>query len=195
MINNSGENIALGKSMKKVTIKNIISTALYYVLGIMGFYLFFIFAGFFSEIDYFSNTLFRICYVVIPIIILLLPVILKFVLKREFYQSVVLSLISVPIYFILIYMINFGISSYMEKFTLEKWEKYQDLRYLMIDDLEKQYHFAGMKKEEALEILGKDYEYENRIYYFIRSAWLRSYYYCLEYDENGTITTVYIDID
>lgn len=181
--------------MKKVTIINIISAVLYNVFGIMEFFLLALFFGLFSEIDYFSNTLFSICFVVIPIIILLLPVILKMLLKREFYQSVLLSLIALPVYVVFIFAVNSGISNYMKKFTLEKWEKYHDLRYLMIDDIEEQYPFVGMKREEALEILGKEYEYENHIDYFIRSVWLRSYYYCLEYDENGTITNVYIDTD
>lgn len=52
-----------------------------------------------------------------------------------------------------------------------------------------------MNKEEVIKILGKEYERENKIYYFIRGEWLKIYYYCLDYDENNIITNVYVYID
>ena len=65
----------------------------------------------------------------------------------------------------------------------------------MVNDLEKKHKFKRKKKEDVIKILGKESENKNRIYYFIKSEWIKCYYYCLEYDENNLITKVYIDID
>lgn len=183
--------------MRKVTIINIIAGLFYYILGMVGFFYSFVLVGLFGIIPDFSETLFWIYFLVLPIIILLLPIILKIVFKKQFYKSILLSLIAVVIYFILIFGSSFGIEKYMNKFTIEKWnnEKYCNLRYLMLNDLEEKYKLIGMKKEEVMNILGKEYENENYIYYFVGGEWLKSFYYCLEYDENDIITRVYVNVD
>ena len=107
--------------MKKVTILNIILGGSYYILGIIGFFLFFVLFGLCGVIEYFSDALFWTCFLVIPIIILLLPIIIKIISKKEFYKSILLSSISVVIYFILIFVINISIVKYMRVFTIDKW--------------------------------------------------------------------------
>ena len=71
----------------------------------------------------------------------------------------------------------------------------QKQREVLLKDLEKKYDFIGMRKEDVIEILGKEYENEDYIYYFIRSEWLKTYYYCLQYDSNNIIVKVYINLD
>jgi len=66
----------------------------------------------------------------------------------------------------------------------------------MLNDLEEKYNLVGMKKEEAIQILGKEYgKSDNCIYYHIGVNWLEVFYYYLEYDENGIITKVYDNVD
>ena len=70
--------------MKKETIISIISGLLYYIIGTIGFFYAFIFIGIFVITLDFSETLFWIESLVLPIIILLLPIILKIILKNNF---------------------------------------------------------------------------------------------------------------
>ena len=183
--------------MKKVIIINIISGLLYYILGIIGFFYSFIIIGLFGIIPDFSETLFWIYFLILPIIILLLPIILKIITKKQFYKSILLSLIAVVVYFTIVFATIFGIEKYMSNFTSEKWnnEKYSNLRYLMLNSLEEKYNLVGMKKNEVTEILGKEYENEQYMYYYVGGQWLRSFYYCLEYNENDNITKVYVNVD
>jgi len=183
--------------MKKETIINIISGLLYYSIGTIGFFYSFV-IGLFGIIPNFSVTLFCIYFLVLPIIILLLPIILKIILKKQFYKSILLSLKVVGVYLILVVLTSISIRIYISNFTPEKWnnEKYSDLRYLMINDLEEKYNLVGMKKEEVIQILGKEYGKNiNCIYYHIGVNWLEVFYYYLEYDENDIITKVYVNVD
>jgi len=61
--------------MKRETIINIISGLLYYVLGAIGFFYSFV-IGLFGIIPDFSEVLFCIYFLVLPIIILLLPILI-----------------------------------------------------------------------------------------------------------------------
>ena len=70
--------------MKKETLISIISGLLYYIIGTIGFFYAFIFIGIFVITLDFSETLFWIESLVLPIIILLLPIILKIILKNNF---------------------------------------------------------------------------------------------------------------
>lgn len=186
---------------KKVKFSSIISGILYYVLGLVGFYLLYFISALFGIIGSFSPVLFITCFVILPLLILVLPIIIKQILKIEFSKSVLLSCIAVIVYFIIILVVRFSILTYMGKFTVEKWdnENYTHLRYLMIDDMEQKYDFVGMNKEDVMEILGTEscdirenyHVYDNSICYFVKNEWRDSYYYGLEYDENGVITNTY----
>lgn len=183
--------------MKKEKILNVIFGLIYYIIGIVGFFYLSVFALLFGVIGNFSDALFCICFLVLPIIVLIMPIILKVYLKKAFYKSILWSLISVVIYCIIIFATSFGISRYMSEFTFEKWNNkgYSNLRYLMLNSLEEQYDFIGMDKEDVIGILGKESEHKNRIYYFVGSEFLTEFYYCLEYDENGIITKYYVEVD
>lgn len=181
--------------MQKEKMLNITFGTLYYILGIVGFFYLYMLAVLFGMISSFSQSLFIVCFIILPLIILILPVIIKKTMKQEFYKAILLSCISVIIYFIILFIIKFSILNYMSKFTIQKWnnDNYIDLRYLMLDDLEKKYDFIGMNKEKANQILGLKsyYNYDNGICYFIKNEWLNNYYYCLDYDENNIITKTY----
>lgn len=199
MLNFSKKVISLinGRDKMKKTILNIVSVMLFYLFGIIGFFLFFVFFGVFGVIDYYSAILFDICFIWLPIIILGLPIILIVFFRKGLYRSILNTIILSAAYFLFVFTVNFGICKYMSSYTFEKWcnDSYHGLRYLMIEDLEKKYDFIGMRKEDVIEILGKEYENEDYIYYFIRSEWLKTYYYCLQYDSNNIIVKVYINLD
>lgn len=172
--------------MNKTKNLNIIFTLIYYFFGIIGFYFLFIIgitSGFMS-----LKYLFLILFIILPIIILLLPIIIRKTSKKDFYKCVLFSFVGVLIYFVI-----FGIFlSYFCTFSENKWknEKYINLRYLMIDDLEDKYSFMGMNKNEIIQILGNESS-NDELCYQTSSVMISTYYYCLKYDENNIITEVY----
>lgn len=175
--------------MKKNIILGIIFCLTYYVLTIIFFFFNFI-VGTFDIIIEYSELLFNICYIIIPILTLLLPIILKFILKNKFYKCFIYSVFSLLIYIFIMLIIRFSILCYYKVFTIEKWEsEHENLRYLMINDLEKKYNFIGMNKNEVYKILGKNYDHDinNCICYFIGYAIFDIDFYCLEYNENNII--------
>ena len=129
-----------------------------------------------------------------PINILILPIFIKFALKKDFYISIFYSLLSVISYFIILLSANTVVTKYMSNFTKEKWSKYEELRYLMIDNFEEKYMPLNKKTEDITKILGETSSYKNNICYPIRNQWIKSYYYCLEYDENNLIKEIYIKV-
>jgi len=181
--------------MNKKNILNIVLGVLYYVLGAIGFFYLFIFTLLFGAIIDFSHGLFAFCYVILPVVVLALPIAIKLITKKEFYKSILFSSIGVIIYFIIVFCIEMCIIRYMKDFTVDKWNNYVDFRYLMVDDLEKEYNFVGMSKEEVFDILGEyDYCNDTSMRYLIRYIWLKDEYFYLFYDENGIITNTEIKI-
>lgn len=179
--------------MDKVKTLNVTFGLLYYILGIVGFFYLFILCGIFGIIESFSQELFFICFLLFPIIILLLPIIITKIFKKVFYKSILWGLMMVVVYFLILLFIRYSILRYMGTFTIEKWnhQEYYHLRYLMIEDLEDKYHFVGKNKEEVIRVLGTGNEYDHNICYFVKSEWLDSYDYCLHYDEDNIITDTY----
>ena len=95
--------------MKKDKIFGIILGILYYVLSAIFYFYLFIIEVLAGSISDFSMTLFYICYAVLPIILLAMPLIVKFVFKKKFYKSILYSVLSVIIYLIILISITFGI--------------------------------------------------------------------------------------
>lgn len=181
--------------MKKDKILGIILGVVYYVLSPIFYFYLFIIEALAGSISDFSMTLFYICYAVLPIILLAMPLIVKFVFKKKFYKSILYSVLSVIIYLIILISITFGIKQYFKTFTTEKWtnENWNGFRYLMIDDLEEKYNLVGMTKEEIYNILGEeeaDLEMlikEYVICYLVRDVFLDGYYYYIYFDENDVV--------
>ena len=181
--------------MKKEKIFGIILGILYYVLSVIFYFYLFIIEALAGSISDFSMTLFYICYAVLPIILLAMPLILKFAFKKKFYKSIIYSMFSVIIYLIILVIITFGIRQYFKTFSTEKWsnENWNGFRYLMVEDLEEKYDLVGMTKEEVQAILGQeDVELEMlvtdyAIGYSVRNGFMDWYYYYIYLDENDVV--------
>lgn len=181
--------------MKKEKIFGIILGILYYVLSVIFYFYLFIIEALAGSISDFSMTLFYICYAVLPIILLAMPLILKFAFKKKFYKSIIYSMFSVIIYLIILVIMTFGIRQYFKTFSTEKWsnENWNSFRYLMIDDLEDTYDLVGMTKEEVRALLGEeDVELEwlitdYAIGYSVRDGFMEGYYYYIYLDENDVV--------
>lgn len=181
--------------MKKDTILGIIIGILYYVLSAIFYFYLYIIEALAGNISDFSSVLFYVCYAVLPIILLAMPLILKFAFKKKFYKSILYSMLSVIIYVIILLLITLGIRQYFKTFSTEKWsnENWNSFRYLMIDDLEDTYDLVGMTKEEVQSILGQeDVELEwlvtdYAIGYSVRDGFMEGYYYYIYLDENDVV--------
>ena len=91
--------------MNKTKILNLLFGTAYYVVGIFGFYILFIAGLFDGIIGEFSEAIYIICFVIIPIIILILPIFIKKILKKDFYKAIIIGCKIIIVYFILIIVI------------------------------------------------------------------------------------------
>lgn len=176
--------------MKKTKILNVIFASLYYLLLVVLFYSFYMmwFLGGFAGLDFW----FLLLLVLLPLLLIFLPVIIivKQKFKIAFYRGVILSFFAVAIYLLIVSMFL----SYFDTFTESKWknDKYANLRYLMIDDLEKKYNLIGMNKDDVIKILGDPLEAEEgEMCYQVSSVFITVNYYCLRYDDNNIIVEKY----
>ncbi|MDO4282505.1 MAG: hypothetical protein Q4D02_02620 [Clostridia bacterium] len=167
----------------------------YYIVNFIFFFYLYIFAVLVGTIIDFSSILFNICFIFLPIILLIIPLVCKLMLKRNFYKSILIGIISIMIYFIFLFMMKFGINCYFKSFTSEKWsnDTWHTFRYIMLDDLEEKYCLEGMTKSEIYEILGKpDQELEKSngectICYSIKNEFLEGDYYHIYLNENNVV--------
>lgn len=178
----------------KKTLAIILGVSYYLILGILSF-LSFILNMVDGVISLFSNVLFIICIFILPVLFIFLPIIFSKLFKKEWYKAFLYSFIINIIYVIIVVpVIRFGIISYMKSFSDTKWDNYDNLRYIMVDDLEKNYNLIGKKTNDVKKLLGKpdsSFDSDKSMCYFVKSKWLDSYFYCLEYDENNVIIETY----
>lgn len=178
--------------MKNKKVLTAIFCVLYYlILGVLSL---FIFAAsiFDGVIDCFSESLFIVCVFVIPLLFIFLPLIFNKCLKKEWHKAFLYSFVANVTYVIIILpFIRFGITGYMKSFSVNKWDNYHNLRYLMVDDLDRNYKLIGKKTDSVKKLLGKpdgSFDSNKSMCYFVKSKWIDSYYYCFEYNENNVIT-------
>lgn len=177
--------------MKNKNALSIIFGVLYYLILAGLSFLTFGLNVFDGVISLFSDVLFIVCIFVMPVLFIFLPIIFSKLLKKEWYKAFLYSFIINVIYVIIILpSIRFGIVGYMKSFSKSKWNNYDNLRYIMVDDLEKNYNLIGKKTNDVKKLLGKpdsSFDSDKSMCYFVKSKWLDSYFYCLEYDENNII--------
>lgn len=171
----------------------ILKNIIVYILAIISYFYLFVLASLLGIINIYSKVLFIIVYFVIPILVLLLPITIKYIFKKKDFNITIAIFKGMVIHFIIIISLSYGITEYMGYFTIKKWSNLElvELRYLMIDDLEDKYKLIGMTKEEVIDILGKpDYEDEKSICYDARLHKDIVYdTYCLEYGDGLIIDT------
>lgn len=104
---------------------------------------------------YFSGGVLKYIYIFISAIALLFPIAARKRLKKKWALPIILSaiLLIVPVF-------NLGILKIVEDdlrvFSVEKWDKNENLRIYMLDDLETSYIRNGITDEEAvIDLLGE----------------------------------------
>lgn len=137
--------------------------------------------------------------VILPVAITFLPLI--FILK--FKQSILKAcIISLGIYFVILFICYFTSTMYFSSFAKDKWNKYEHHRYLMVDDLEKSHELIGMTKSEATELLGTNGYWEGNndngehiIKYWTNESKYKGNYYILFLRDNLVVRTLFNKID
>lgn len=165
---------------------------LYYILAIV-FPIFLLFSG----VIVYYPTILLILLMLSPIIFILLPITFKKKLHIGEFLATDYSFIIIIIFIVIILIYGYLINNYFERFSYTKWNNnnYCNLRYKMINSLEKRYELVGMNKKGIYNILGKtdnkicqyDYEENNKICYLVLETTMRNDFYCLYLDENGIV--------
>ena len=102
-----------------------------------------------------GSFLWNLIYVALPIVAFVLPLALTLIFKHNLKKTILGFVISIIVYAIVAFGAFFAVNTYLRDFTHEKWERYQDERHLMIDDLASEVDFIGMTKDEVIRILGE----------------------------------------
>ena len=180
--------------MERDKILSVVLGTLYYVISIIIFCCSYFINALFGVISRFSFLLFNICFLVFPIILLIIPIIHKQIYKKQFYKSIIKGIILIIIYIIILFIIEKSINIYFKSFTSGKWKNnnWHSFRYNMIDDLEQEYEFVGMNKNEVYEILGKSDRdgYDNSIMYIIKTTFFEDTYYCIYFNEDDKVVKI-----
>lgn len=139
-----------------------------------------------------SKILFAVVFIVLPIILLFLPSVLHSS-KKDFGECVKTALIFSLIYATLAAAAEFGIRAYFTSFTAAKWSSFPENRYLMIDDLEKNYNIVGMSTNEVENLLGTAAQHDSimgqdALIYGVDKEFFADKYYAIIYDDNGIVT-------
>ena len=83
----------------------------------------------------------------------------------------------------------FTIHGYISTFTTEKWEKYKQDRYYMLDDFQEKYELETMTKDEVLVLLGKpDSITDGEFNYVVDTGWIDPIIFYIYFDENGMVS-------
>ncbi len=149
------------KSLKHILVVS--SYILYVIAGIyIAIYLYMCYeAGLFSCVEALYGKG-GICIAGIAIIAgLLSPIYLKAIIsnKKRVYFLSLLICVSIGVALITGYT---NVTSYFREFSVEKWEKYSNERYLMIDDLRENHHMIGKNINDVIKVLGIPDEYNDK---------------------------------
>lgn len=174
------------------TKSEVLITLLYYILVIC----FLPFNPYSDSIVSYSNTLLMV-FVLSPIIFACLPIILKKILQIDKFVSIAYSLLIIIVFIITTIIIGYFTNDYFEIFSYEKWSNsdYCDMRYKMVESLEKKHTLIGMNRRDIYNILGKtdvkicsnDYEETDKICYMTFESTMRNDFYCLYLDQGDIV--------
>lgn len=181
--------------MVKIIINDVgklLATGVYYISVIY----FLLFLPYSDTIVSYSDV-FLLIFAIGPLIFIFLPNILKRALHVGQLNSIIYSFFIFILFSIITIIVGRLTVNYFKNFSYEKWNNsdYCNLRYMMIESLEKKYSFVGKNKEEVYSILGKidnqicphDHKDDTEICYMTYETMMRNDFYCLYLDTDGAV--------
>lgn len=86
--------------------------------------------------------------------------------------------------------IYLGITGYLSDYSRKKWDRYENFRIYMIDDLQKEHQLIGKSEEEIIELLGeparKPDSGPRRFEYYVGDSMIDPYVYEIIFN-NGIV--------
>ncbi len=173
----------------KNTIKNVTFVALWVLLVVVVFAFSITQQLFNSTVrNVIGKALWYFIYVVLPIITLLVPLIVRFIVNCKWKITLIYSLCIIVIYSLVAFTTSVIAYRYIQDFTEQKWADHRYERKLMLDDLNKKYTLIGMDIEDIKMLLGKpDIESENEIEYIIGVGWFDPEMMVMRFEEQRLI--------
>jgi len=105
--------------------------------------------------NFVGKRLWLIIYFGLPVIVIVISFIAKYIKKFSFKKAYIFSGISILIYVAIAFGTYEGVYIYFKDFTPQKWAEHPTERYHMVKDLNEKYTLIGMPGEELTELLGE----------------------------------------
>ena len=134
-----------------------LNVVLYLMLAVMWCAIVFISHIFFflnGIVEHFGNGILKIVFILVYICPLILTIIFHRKLKTN--RKLPLCLLFATVVSIIFNgIIYFSVDKYVSVYSKMKWDNNKELRFYMIDSLEKQFDFIGKTEQEVTDILGE----------------------------------------
>lgn len=177
--------------MKLKTKSVIISVLLYILLALMWCGIAYVYSILFvldDIMNYVWDGLLENLFVIVSFICVLIPIIFRKKLKLR------LPLLLV-IFTVISLITNIGVhiatTSYFSHYSKQKWSDNRELRYYMINDIEKTYGIAGKTEQEVIELLGEpEFKTEGeRFQYYTGHYMIDPYTYDIIFEDGIAVGT------
>ncbi len=173
-----------------------LNVILYLFLAIMWFVILFISCFFLllnNVVDHFGNGILKNIFILVYICGFILPIIFHKKLKSNYMLPLCLILATV-LSTIINGVIYNSVDNYISVYSREKWNDNAELRFHMIDNLEKQFDFIGKTEQEIKDILGEPsntIEYDGwRVFeYYIGNDYIDAYTYDFRFEKGFVINS------
>lgn len=176
----------------------------YFVLLYYFAVIFFLFKlPYFEVLTSFSDLTMNAFLGILIFILPIFPIILRYIFRISMQKSVIYSFLFLLFYLLSSVCVGYGITECFKNFSTESWndEKICHMRFVMLDDLRKNYKLKEKSKEEIYKLLGK---VENdRCHYKEQISLSSSYhelcyeiedgyiFFCLYFNKNGNVEKTY----
>ena len=145
-----------------------------------------------TVIERFGNGILKAVFVLVYLCAVILPIILRKKIKTNYIMPSVL-IVSTIAAIIINGAIYSTADNYMSTYSRQKWDNNEELRFYMIDDLERQYDFIGKDEQEIIDLLGSPSNISEhsgkRFEYYIGDDYIDPYTYDIIFKDGIVIRT------
>lgn len=153
----------------------------------------YVFLMFNDLVENFGNGILKLIFLFVYMCMFSLPIIFRKRIKVNWLLPFLLVL-STVLAIVFNGVIYNEVDNYVSIYTRQKWDTHSELRFYMIDDLEKKYKFIGKTEQNVTDVLGEptnivQYNDYKVFEYYIRSDYIDPYTYDLKFDNGVVVNT------
>jgi len=144
-------------SQEKVKALNVILGVFFYIFAPVFFIIFFKYHHLYRSLSIilaYRKELFQAFRYFLPILIILVPIIVKIFYKTNFYKAVIIGLIFLVLYIPYILLMERIVVHDVSSFSPKKWSEHVYLRGFMVKDLNNRYDIKGKNTKDIKSMLG-----------------------------------------